>query len=81
MSNVLLKQNNISTLSELSNLNHKTDIKGINNNSLELLIDQSKLQITEEISLYNQMEHLRNLVHAHVHAHVNAQDPPPYIYV
>jgi len=40
----ILKQNNISTLSELSNLNHKTDIKGINNNSLELLIDQSKLQ-------------------------------------
>ena len=40
----ILEKNDISTLNKLSNLNEKSEIKGINKNSLELLVDQSKLQ-------------------------------------
>ena len=40
----ILEKNNISTLNELSITDKNADIKGINKNSLELLIDQSKLQ-------------------------------------
>ena len=40
----ILEKNNISTLNQLSITSKNSDIKGINKNSLELLIDQSKLQ-------------------------------------
>ena len=40
----ILEKNNVSTMKKLSELDAETQIKGINKDSLGILIDQSKLQ-------------------------------------